>query len=103
MADKINAYSRAGLDISQARNRMVGKTERADDAAGQKPAAGASDGVEFSDTSANLKRIEARLRQLPVVDEDRVRALREKIGSGDYQINAERLAEKLVRLEQDLG
>jgi negative regulator of flagellin synthesis FlgM len=103
MADKISAYGRAGLDISTTRNRGVNRSGRADDTQSGKPASGGGDAVDFSATASNLKRIEAQLKDTPDVDRSRVDALRQKIESGGYQVDADRLAAKLVRLEQDLG
>lgn len=103
MADKISTYGRAGLDISQARSREVNRADRAADAeGGRKPDAG-RDAVDFSSTATMLKGVEVRLQGQPEVDEARVNELRQKIESGNYELSPERLAAKLLRLEQDLG
>ena len=103
MADKISAYNRAGFDINQARTRKVEKSDPAGETAPQKKLEASRDAVNISGNVDSLRQIEARLRDLPDVDRDRVESMRAKLSSGDYQVNAERLAQKLQRLEQDLG
>ncbi len=103
MADRINGYGHTGLDISQARQRPVGKADVAGGARdGQAPARG-DDAVDFSSTATQLKAIEVRLREQPEVDSARVAELRQRIESGHYHVSPERLAERLLKLEQELG
>ena len=103
MADKINAYNRAGFDISQARNRKVEKTDPTGETGPQRKLEAGRDAVNLSGNVDNIRQIESRLRDMPDVDRERVENMRAKLASGDYQVNAERLAQKLQRLEQDLG
>ena len=56
----------------------------------------------ITDTATRLKSIEARLAELPVVDKARVEALRHKVESGSYKPDPARVAQKLMRMEQDL-
>jgi negative regulator of flagellin synthesis FlgM len=46
-----------------------------------------------------LKTLEDSLLDIPVVDDDRVSSLKEQISNGSYQINAERIADKMIDLE----
>ncbi|HHQ14633.1 MAG TPA: flagellar biosynthesis anti-sigma factor FlgM [Chromatiales bacterium] len=105
MADKISGYSRAALDINPSRHHAVGKAGSATDA--KTPAAGPTasktDGVDLSPTVSNLKKIEARLRELPDVDQARVDELRGQIESGEYQVDENAVAAKLLRLDRELG
>ena len=103
MADKISAYNRAGFDISQARNRKVDQAERAGETGAQRKLEPGRDAVEISGSVDNMRQIESRLRDLPDVDRERVDSMRAKLEAGEYQVDAERLARKLQRLEQDLG
>lgn len=103
MADKISAYGRAGLDISSARNRQVSKPSAAEDTQARKRPEQAGDAVDFSDTVSNLQRIEGQLKQTPEVDAERVAELRSRIDSGEYEVDAQSVASKLARLEQDLS
>lgn len=103
MADKISSYGQAGLDISQAKSRSVEKSERGAGADAKARSEAPRDSVDITDTAVNLKRIEARLANMSEVDEGKVQAMRDRIESGDYRIDPEKLAQKLRKLEQDLS
>ena len=55
-----------------------------------------SDQVELSSQAQTLKNLEAKLADLPEVDEERVAALKSAIENGEYQINDQRVADKLL-------
>ena len=103
MADKISAYGRAGLDISSARNRQVSKTPDAEKTQARDRPQQAGDAVDFSDTVTNLQRIEGQLKQTSEVDAERVAEVRARIDAGEYEVDAQSVASKLARLEQDLS
>ena len=109
MADKISGYGSKGVDITSARSRGPGRNERvanSDKSEGPNRKADASSTgsqVRLTDTATNLKQIEARLADLPDVDRARVDAVRQRIEAGDYQVNAGRLADRLLAFERDLA
>ncbi len=49
-----------------------------------------------SHTSLTLSKLKEAIRNTPDVRGERVQALQEKIRSGDYKVNAERLATNLI-------
>lgn len=55
------------------------------------------------DSAERLKQLDEVLRSLPVSDKQRVDQVREAIAAGDYKIDAERIAEKLLHMDRDLG
>ena len=99
--------------ISDIQNRPVQtgadkKVSGARDAAAQAPsaeAAAASGGVpvQITDQARQLASLEHTVNSLPVVNESRVAAIRQAIDEGRYQINPERIADKLLRTEQELS
>ncbi|MDP2322882.1 MAG: flagellar biosynthesis anti-sigma factor FlgM [Gammaproteobacteria bacterium] len=108
MADKISGYGRNGVDITSARSRETARKERAPDA--DKAGAGARTGssstasqVNLTSTATNLKQIEARIKDLPDVDRARVDAMRQRVESGTYEVDAKRLADRLLAFERDLA
>ncbi len=108
MADKISGYSRNGVDITSARSRGSVRNERAADsdkaeAGSRTDGADTSSQVRLTDTAANLKQIETRLADVPDVDRKRVETLRQRIESGAYEVNAGRLADRLLAFERDLA
>lgn len=103
MADKINGYGRVGLDVGPARARPVSRPGGNAESGAARHAKQAGDAVEITDTAAKLKAIEAKLADVPDVDRSRVDAVRQRIESGEYRPDADRIARKLVRMEQELG
>lgn len=108
MADKISGYGRNGVDITSARSRAPVRNERAADsdkaeAGSRTEGADTSSQVRLTDTAASLKQIEARLADTPDVDRKRVETLRQRIESGAYEVNAGRLADRLLAFERDLA
>ena len=74
------------------------KLKRAEQAAQEGPAA------EGNRTSLTMSRIREAIRNTPDVRSDRVEAVRQKLRSGNYQVDAEKLAEKVLTesLREDL-
>ena len=102
MADKISGYGRVGLDVGPSRGRAVSRAEGQADAGATQRSRDARDAVEITDTAARLKAIEARLADVPDVDQARVEALRKHVESGEYRPDPARIAEKLMRMEKEL-
>ena len=62
-----------------------------------------ADAVTLTDTAKMLKALEEKLAAVPEVDTERVDQLREAINSGQYKVDAESTAEKLLDLEMSLS
>jgi negative regulator of flagellin synthesis FlgM len=106
MTDKIDGTGRTAVDLRPAKSRSAAASEKAGTSAAASPGASrapARDAVQITDTATRLKRIEAGLADVPDVDRSRVEAVRRKIESGDYEVNPRKVADKLLRLEQDLA
>lgn len=108
MADKISGYGRNGVDLTSTKSRAPVRNERAADgdkaeAAGRSDSRETGSPVRLTDTAANLKQAETRLADLPDVDRKRVETLRQRIESGAYEVNAGRLADRLLAFERDLA
>lgn len=59
--------------------------------------------VVLSQEAQRLNRLQASISQAPDVDTDRVAALKLAIASGRFEINAERIAENLLKQDDLLG
>jgi len=57
------------------------------------------DSVSLSSTAQNLAKIETELKSLPDVNQSKVDAIKAKIDNGDYQVNSQNLAQKLLDIE----
>lgn len=62
-----------------------------------------SDALHFTDAGAILRNAERLVATLPVVDASRVSSISASIDQGSYIVDAERVAEKIIELEQDLA
>jgi len=62
----------------------------------------AEDTVEITATAQDIKSATAASAAAPVVNEDRVAAIKAAVQSGSYQVNAERVAEKMLQLDDQL-
>ena len=95
-----------GVDHTLIQGTKVGRQTAKSDAAtpsGTPNKTAPTDTVELTDTAAKLRALEARLAELPVVDEDRVAALRTAIAEGRYDVDPGDIAAKLVELESALA
>ncbi len=66
-------------------------------------AARAGDNVSLTRTSSLIRELSAEMSSQPVADSSRVDAIRKAVEAGTYQVNAARVADKLIGLETDLG
>ena len=63
---------------------------------------GSSSNVDVSDTARTLAVLEAKIADVPVVSEARVEAVRRALDEGRYHVDAQRVADKMLRFEGDL-
>jgi negative regulator of flagellin synthesis FlgM len=61
------------------------------------------DTVSLTDTAARLRELENSLAKMPVVDSQRVETIQQAIANGSYEMDSGRMAEKMLRFEQDLS
>ena len=55
--------------------------------------------VTLSSTARTLKALETQVNNLPEVNSERVNEVREKLNNGNYTINPENLAQKMLDIE----
>ncbi len=103
MTDKILNQGRPGVDITQARNRAVNPARESARSSDSKQTDAPRDNVELTNTATNLQRIEAKLASVPEADQSRIDDVRQRLDAGTYEVDYDRLAEKMLRLEQDLS
>ncbi len=56
--------------------------------------------ISLTDTSRQLQELEKLIASQPAVDPKRVEAVREAIAKDQFTVNADNIAEKLLRIEQ---
>ncbi len=62
-----------------------------------------TDSVSLTDTAARLQKLENTISALPVVDAQRVEDIRSAIANGEYQIDAESIADKMLSFDRSLN
>ncbi|HIG78504.1 MAG TPA: flagellar biosynthesis anti-sigma factor FlgM [Cycloclasticus sp.] len=61
------------------------------------------DSVDLTDTASRLQQIEQSLSNIPIVDHHRVEAVSQTIDDGQYQIDNEKIADRIIKNENDLN
>lgn len=101
MTEKINGQGFRPVETGGAR-----RSEKSGQSQGSGAARGSAgtdrDTVNIERAELLISRLEDALEIVPVVDAQRVRAVRDAIASGTYQIDADVIAEKMIRLEREL-
>lgn len=59
--------------------------------------------VQLTSAARSLAAAEQSLASLPAVNDARVAAVKRRLDSGEYRIDAQRIADKLLHLESDLA
>ena len=78
--------------------------KRLEQSAGKAGSSAASEAdVHLTGASRNLAAIEQSLRELPAIDDLRVSVVKQRLASGDYKIDPQRVADRLLSIERDLG
>ncbi len=62
----------------------------------------AADTVELTSSARLLERLEKTLAELPGIDSARVAEVKAAIESGDYEIDADAIADAMIRFERSL-
>lgn len=99
MTTKISDYQ--NRPVQAGTDKKVSRPSEAATAPAQAPASGSP--VRITDQARQLASLELAVSSLPVVNEARVAEIRQSIDEGRYQVNPERVADKLLRTEQELA
>lgn len=62
---------------------------------------GGGDTVSLTDMASRMKSLESKLESQPAIDQSRVDKVREAISRGEYRVNPERVADKMMDFEAD--
>jgi negative regulator of flagellin synthesis FlgM len=61
-----------------------------------------SSNIDVSDTARTLAALEDKISGIPAVNDSRVEAVRRALDEGRYHVDAQRVADKMMRFEGDL-
>jgi negative regulator of flagellin synthesis FlgM len=106
MTEKINGQGFRPSDTAGARRseaaKPAGSQEQSRTASAGKSAS-ASDTVSITQSGLLMSKLEELVQRAPVVDQERVAAIKDAIASGTYEIDAQRTADRLLKLERELS
>lgn len=98
MTNKIGGFENRPVLVNT--DRKIVRSE--DGAASPAGTPNASDPVRITDAAKQLAALEQAIHGVPVIDEARVAEVRRALDEGRYEMNPERIADKLLRSERDL-
>jgi negative regulator of flagellin synthesis FlgM len=102
------AINTNGVSPSLTRSAPQGQTSRANPASGS-PAAekhgerADADKVSLTGAAETLRKLETAIASIPDVNADRVERLKNAVARGEYAMDSNRIAEKMIALERMLG
>ena len=102
MTNKIGGYGNrpvhngTGKSVSRERDAGTSASQSADGAKAAAP-------VQITDQARQLAALERAVNDAPVINEARVAAVRQAVEEGRYEVVPERIADKLLRMNHELG
>lgn len=100
MATKIGGLDSSPVQVSTGRTV---KHAGSSDSEVKSSSADVKSDTQITDSAKGLAALEQAVRDLPAVDTARVQQVSSKLASGTYKVDAGRVADKLLRSEQDLA
>lgn len=108
MTNKISGYP-AATPLAPIKGVTSGTAAAAEKSQGDAPAnvaaapAKAGEQLTLTDSARNLQKIEAAVAKAPVVNAAKVASVKLAVQNGTYQIDAGRVASKIVKFDGELG
>jgi negative regulator of flagellin synthesis FlgM len=87
----------AGRAVQRPQDAAAGGTQSSDDSSGS------GENVQITGAARQLANLEQAVRDLPVVNANRVAQLSSAIEQGTYSVNSQHVADKLMQMEKELG
>ncbi|HLF10069.1 MAG TPA: flagellar biosynthesis anti-sigma factor FlgM [Gammaproteobacteria bacterium] len=102
MTEKINGQGFRPADAAGTRRADAAKPAGAKTETSALSSASSGDTVNLTPSGLLLSKLEDALQSVPVVDSQRVRAIKEALASGSYEIDDQAVADRMIRLEREL-
>lgn len=105
MTERINGQGFRPTDTAGTRRADAAKSADTGSAAGSSSQSSSSSGdtVNLTRSALLLSRLEQVVQSLPPTDAERVRAIKDAIASGTYEIDAQAVADNLLRFDRELA
>jgi negative regulator of flagellin synthesis FlgM len=102
MTNKITGYGTTQPAVTQGSRSNALETQGEAAKAANTPPAAAADSVRLTDSARQLQKLADAIANVPVADEARVAAIKEAIAQNVYQVNPEKIADKLLQSDREL-
>lgn len=102
MTSKITGFQNHPVQVGTESSVSRARGEAASAAKPSGSSSSAGSRVHITDRARTLAALEQAVNSAPVVNEGRVAALRSAIQEGRYEVVAERVADRLLRMDRDL-
>jgi negative regulator of flagellin synthesis FlgM len=99
--DKISGY-KATQPLAPIKGNPPVADKGSSDAFAATSAAKSADQVTLTDSARSLQKVEEAVAKAPVVNAAKVASVKQAVSSGTYQIDAGRVADKLLQFESGL-
>jgi negative regulator of flagellin synthesis FlgM len=104
VTDKISGYSAAETvaPVKGSNSSAVVADKSQGEAFSSAPTSQTGDHVTLTDSARSLQKIEEHVAKTPVVNAEKVAAVKHAVNSGTYQVDAARVADKILKFERGL-
>lgn len=102
MTDRINGLPGSTLSPSAEASRKQGVASRASDGEARAATPADTDRVALTDSARQRLRLEQAVSASPDMNSEKVDTIREQIERGEYRINADEIADRLLHSDDDL-
>jgi negative regulator of flagellin synthesis FlgM len=104
VTDKISGFSTAEpvAPVKGSNSSPAASDKAQNEGSGTAPTAQAGNQLTLSDSARTLQKIEETVAKTPVVNSQKVAAVKQSISAGTYQIDSGRVASKILRFESGL-
>ena len=99
MANDITGVNSSRSHQTGERGAVGGKKSASSAASATENSSANSDKLSLTDTAGRLKALEHQLAQEPEINKSRVEEVQNSLNKGDYKVNPERVADKMIAFE----
>jgi negative regulator of flagellin synthesis FlgM len=103
MTEKINGQGFRPADTAGARRSEAAKAVSSQAQPRKSETPSSADTVSITPSALLMAKLGEVVRNAPVVDNERIAALKDAIAAGTYQVDAQKVADRILKLERDLA
>jgi negative regulator of flagellin synthesis FlgM len=102
MANKIDGFNQTQPLVTGGKSSSAaGRADSSSQPAA--PVSKASDTVTLTDSARQMQKLEEAVAKAPVTSAEKVQAVKDALARDTFTVDAERVADKLLQFERDLG